>query len=529
MNEIQKPHHSGLAGRSTNPSASVSMNSAVKERDLDGTGLDRTDTSGTSTREADSLSSNMERQKIQTSPKISGPESLKNREKRVDDTACASASESSVQAVQRTLVQSSPFLDMSGAGDMSGWTYSSMTRNQEARKSAERPANVNYRTAAGPSPQSRRDLSESNQIASLDGSCESMMSSMVLGHRVSSTSTNSNAQAAVRPLVTPRQQRVSTLSTIAGNERRSDIVLPKWQPDSEVDECPICRKFFSFFLRKHHCRKCGRVVCNSCSPHRITIPHQYIVQPPVGFEELELHRTRSRNVSQNSIHDSDVGGGMRVRLCNPCVPDPNTSPPEPTPPLDRPLPPLPMSASPPPQAPPRTSPRVRTSELCPVCGDRLPPSTTAIENHIDRCIARRLNQVDSNTPASRPHPSEDTPGSVSLPSSSRTTSQLIHPRHTSEAATLGNPHVPDRNAPGSSTGSEVAPSRPFLSSRMICFAATQIDTVGEDSECIICMEDFEEGMEMARLECLCKYHKKCIDGWFFKNPGRCPVHGQDNY
>lgn len=220
---------------------------------------------------------------------------------------------------------------------------------------------------------------------------------------------------------------------------------------------------------------------------------------------------------------------MRVRLCNPCVPDPNTSPPEPTPPLDRPLPPLPMSASPPPQAPPRTSSRVRTSELCPVCGDRLPPSTTAIENHIDRCIARRLNQVDSNTPASRPHPSENTPGSVSLPSPSRTTSQSIHPRHTSEAATLGNPHVPDRNAPGSSTGSEVAPSRPFLSSRMICFAATQIDTVGEDSECIICMEDFEEGMEMARLECLCKYHKKCIDGWFFKNPGRCPVHGQDNY
>lgn len=235
---------------------------------------------------------------------------------------------------------------------------------------------------------------------------------------------------------------------------------------------------------------------------------------------------------------------MKVRLCNPCVPDPNISPP-PIPALDRPLPPLPHSSNASLQPPTRTSSnreRVRRSELCPICGDRLPPSTMAIENHIDRCINRRLRDVELSaaTPAPRTQttgPSEQVGGnSSSLPLSSNAFFRSTRPRHTSEATTLGNPGVTlnnlqqsNRNNSASPATSEAAPSRPFLSSRMISFLATRLDTTGDDNECIICMEDFEEGVEMARLECLCKYHKKCIDGWFYKHPGRCPVHGQDNY
>ena len=122
----------------------------------------------------------------------------------------------------------------------------------------------------------------------------------------------------------------------------SDILLPRWQPDSEVTFCPICRTQFSFFVRKHHCRfvhvlfyatasasltislcrKCGRVVCNACSPHRITIPYQYIVRQP--------GQARMSQPYLNPLMADDglpyVSGGERVRLCNPCVPDPNTTP-----------------------------------------------------------------------------------------------------------------------------------------------------------------------------------------------------------
>ncbi|KAF2481164.1 FYVE zinc finger-domain-containing protein [Neohortaea acidophila] len=99
----------------------------------------------------------------------------------------------------------------------------------------------------------------------------------------------------------------------------SDVVLPPWQPDAAVDRCPVCGTDFSFWYRKHHCRKCGRVVCAGCSPHRITIPRQYVVQPPalpdadrwpLGPPIGNPYRT--------------LEGGEVVRVCNPCVPDPWT-------------------------------------------------------------------------------------------------------------------------------------------------------------------------------------------------------------
>jgi hypothetical protein len=130
--------------------------------------------------------------------------------------------------------------------------------------------------------------------------------------------------------------------------------LPRWQPDSEVSQCPICNTQFGFFYRKHHCRKCGRVVCASCSPHRITIPRQFIVSPPEQ-NRFPLSSTLAPNLSDAHVIDltgddnssqgqpgistrqdywrdrptlnPGLGGGEEVRLCNPCVPDPNPEPP----------------------------------------------------------------------------------------------------------------------------------------------------------------------------------------------------------
>ena len=46
----------------------------------------------------------------------------------------------------------------------------------------------------------------------------------------------------------------------------------RWQHDSEVNECPHCQVTFTFITRKHHCRLCGFVVCNSCSKHQSPLP-----------------------------------------------------------------------------------------------------------------------------------------------------------------------------------------------------------------------------------------------------------------
>ncbi|KAM7289818.1 zinc finger FYVE domain-containing protein 26 [Ixodes scapularis] len=46
----------------------------------------------------------------------------------------------------------------------------------------------------------------------------------------------------------------------------------EWTPDTEVACCMVCRiEHFSMFSRRHHCRRCGRVVCASCSQHSMLV------------------------------------------------------------------------------------------------------------------------------------------------------------------------------------------------------------------------------------------------------------------
>ncbi|KAI1338640.1 FYVE-domain-containing protein [Xylariaceae sp. FL0016] len=107
---------------------------------------------------------------------------------------------------------------------------------------------------------------------------------------------------------------------------RYEFIVPRWQPDAEATLCPICHTQFSIFVRKHHCRKCGRVVCSSCSPHRIVIPYPFIVRPP---GESAYPQRNSFLGNEGNLSDfRTMAGGERVRLCNPCVPDPNNTPPQ---------------------------------------------------------------------------------------------------------------------------------------------------------------------------------------------------------
>lgn len=73
------------------------------------------------------------------------------------------------------------------------------------------------------------------------------------------------------------------------------LLNPPWQPDGDVTHCPQCPRQFTFFTRRHHCRKCGKVVCNQCSGNREVVD-----------------RPASRNGAVLAISN-----GM-VRVCNAC-------------------------------------------------------------------------------------------------------------------------------------------------------------------------------------------------------------------
>ncbi|XP_070536637.1 E3 ubiquitin-protein ligase ZNRF2-like isoform X1 [Ptychodera flava] len=48
----------------------------------------------------------------------------------------------------------------------------------------------------------------------------------------------------------------------------------------------------------------------------------------------------------------------------------------------------------------------------------------------------------------------------------------------------------------------------------------------DSGECVICFEELQQGDTIARLPCLCIYHKSCIDSWFEVNRS-CPEHPND--
>ncbi|KAG9413538.1 hypothetical protein AC1031_012766 [Aphanomyces cochlioides] len=65
----------------------------------------------------------------------------------------------------------------------------------------------------------------------------------------------------------PQQRHVFCLSFDA------DVPLlgVTWMDNAESTMCVICHDAFHFMKRKHHCRLCGRLVCNACSPARASI------------------------------------------------------------------------------------------------------------------------------------------------------------------------------------------------------------------------------------------------------------------
>jgi len=70
------------------------------------------------------------------------------------------------------------------------------------------------------------------------------------------------------------------------NQRNKMLVaLPKeptWLPDALAPSCQVCKKKqFSSLTRRHHCRHCGRVVCDACSSKKSFIPKFTVVKEAV--------------------------------------------------------------------------------------------------------------------------------------------------------------------------------------------------------------------------------------------------------
>ncbi|KIW40628.1 uncharacterized protein PV06_07809 [Exophiala oligosperma] len=417
---------------------------------------------------------------------------------------------------------------------------------------------------------------------------------------------------------TPLHQTDEVRMNKPSPESSRRYVVPRWQPDSEVSECPICKRPFSWMFRRHHCRKCGRVVCNDCSPHRITIPRQFIVHPPESDAVPSPGQgVRSRHDPIDLTadgHDDDpfdaraspdpylaLDGGEKVRLCNPCVPDPQ---PDPFPHYSllenesgRRGPPWSHTIG---HARGSSHPSgIRTGPTIPARDDSLRhpmrydgssafPNRASWTGHPHSQISpSRYRPVLSTSVGERAFsvPSRDFIPSERRSSYGNTQPLSRQPRDESATGFNRGPYAPPR-APYETTATRFpvtlqnivdGPPRPRIDERDICpicrralpprepdgtenareahimsciiardpsarfegaggpsqsrvhmlpFIATEKDCVGSDGspqECSICMVEYDVGDELARLECLCKFHKSCIVEWL-ERKAECPVH-----
>ncbi|CAF3440044.1 unnamed protein product [Fusarium graminearum] len=535
------------------------------------------------------------------SPEIHPPDN--DREQTDQQTSRFSDQELAQGVNNENSPQSTPADEPDDDGDATSATTDTATSaeedagtavTQEPEQSSDSQQNIEMDDSESRSRNRRSDQQDSQNTPNTPSEHPEHM------QRPSRVTSATNTQRAQRRYATPSRERMDAplpslrpleealppLPRSARQSVSSDSQRPRWQPDNEVTYCPICHTQFSFFVRKHHCRKCGRVVCNSCSPHRIIIPHQYIVRPP-GSEAAMHQSLLVDGLGAGYFDVNDMSGGERVRLCNPCVPDPNTAPPQSPGPQATLSPRVPHSRSrssigdaygtlqssnrhgavfaPGTSGDPYRylSPRIRSvtmvflpllSEFAPDTNSQLQGSASsgsspsnshrrrsgAHQTPIERFLASAQAASPSSYPerysslgesSSRQRALPPTPQIAEedecpichreLPSSSLPNAEALRESHITTCIQTHSTYGTPRGGEG---GAPVAPRR----TGMYTYVATEKDCI-DDAECTICLEEFTVGVPMARLECLCRFHRACISSWFVKHPGRCPVHQHDGF
>lgn len=101
------------------------------------------------------------------------------------------------------------------------------------------------------------------------------------------------------------------------------LIAPDWT-DSSV--CTRCRADFGTFLRKHHCRNCGRVFCYKCSSKTMALPWYSIKEPvrvcdgcfkrkgPIPASKTAVPRTEASASNTTSKEDDDLARAIALSL-----------------------------------------------------------------------------------------------------------------------------------------------------------------------------------------------------------------------
>lgn len=295
-----------------------------------------------------------------------------------------------------------------------------------------------------------------------------------------------------------RRPSISSVMSVASTLHNP--IIPLWQPDETVSCCPLCQRKFTWFQRKHHCRKCGRVVCNICSGNFSLLPITQVVRQLQDASSTFLGRLAAEVEHERCrLLDS-----AEVRICDACF-------------------------------------SVVEQDRCRrMLGLDLPSSEARATS---AQVIREPAVIASSGLHSPPPSYSRAPKTVPV---NTTTRVLEHEANRSRRSSAGH-HVGShghRQSRRSRHGSEheASASLPLRSGilppaglltdvvplRYVSFELNEQDKMIGD-ECPICFEEYEPSQHIARLECWCVFHVKCIKAWKSQKAGTggCPLHFHD--
>lgn len=224
-------------------------------------------------------------------------------------------------------------------------------------------------------------------------------------------------------------------------------LIPVWEDDSDARECRGCSRKFTFFNRKHHCRRCGRIFCADCSSHRAHLAADELVIDPAMPEML--------------LNES-IGAS---RICSSCHAE-----------------------------------------------RQLPAALRTLNNVLD------FTREDGSS-----HDDGDQSGdSAPLSQVSSRASELNEcPVCNVTLAQLGPQSQQEEHV---RVCLENGGGGSLQSGRYLVYRLPA-DSPIIGRECVICLEELLGAQPIARLPCLCYFHKNCIDSWLARGRA-CPTHAR---
>ena len=91
------------------------------------------------------------------------------------------------------------------------------------------------------------------------------------------------------------------------------IPMNKWIPNEYARRWMDCKRNFDFFVRKHHCRRCGYLLCFGCWDNWVRIKDLFT--SIMTNEEKKILQLKYRHFKRLSKKKE------KVRICNNCYDD----------------------------------------------------------------------------------------------------------------------------------------------------------------------------------------------------------------